>query len=298
MKLKFQVFLLIIVVALSCKSKHEDLRLSKEVNYIPYYLTVYKADSLFLTGNYQKTYNILDSLFRHYKPLEIQGYYEYSNYVISAVLSGNKKNIKEIAKKAYINNGGLYSQQIKIVTKLDSIENVIGFSVKQRNVFKGIYNSNLNNRLRALVDKTFNEDQSVRAKNYKGDEDLKAMTKFHEPIIKKIFEKYGYPSTRKIGFGNSLKAVFIHSDIEFAENYLLPILLDYVKKGEDTPEIYSDTYDKMFLYRNSGYYYNTKSSVFQGKKLDSVRSSIGLPDKKYFRWRNKIIYDEYKTNKF
>jgi len=288
------IFLLFLVF--SCKTKNEiaDVKTIEDVNYIPYYLKVYEADSLFIIGDYERSHGILDSLFKKFEPIEIQGYYEYSNYVFAAVLTGKTENIKKIAKKAYTDNGGLNSQQLKIVNKLDSIERIIGFSEKEKNVFIASYNGKINKELRKLVDKTLKEDQSVRAENFKTVEELGEMAKAHEPVIKGIFDKYGYPSTKKIGFGDNLVAVFMHADLGFKENYLLPKLLDYIKKGEDTPDAYTNTYDKWHLHKTGNYYYSNNSSILQGKELDSARESIGLPHKNYVRWRNKMIYDEYK----
>jgi len=283
---------LLLLFLISCKSNYTKIG-GKNSNYIPYYLKVYEADSLFIVGNYQRSYKILDSLFIKYEPIEMSGYYEYSNYVFSSILTNNKKSIKKNAKKAYTDNGGLHSQQIKIVTKLDSIESVIGFSEKERIAFKATYDSKINKYLRELVDKTLSDDQSVRGENYKSSVELEIMDKSNEPVIKQIFKKYDYPSTKKIGFGNSLRAVFIHADNNFKENYLLSKLFDYIKKGEDVPQTYTDTYDKLFMYRNGNFYYSDITSILKGKKLDSVRKSIGLPHKNYIKWRNKMIYDGY-----
>lgn len=116
---KTAILLGIMVTALaSCKSSYTIIG-DENANYIPYYLKVYEADSLFIVGDYERSYEILDSLFKKYEPIEIQGYYEYSSYVFSAVLSGKNKNLKKLAKKGYINNGGLKTQQVAVLLKLD-----------------------------------------------------------------------------------------------------------------------------------------------------------------------------------
>ena len=60
--MKKTIFLLYVVsITISCKSNFSKIGDVKS-NYIPYYLKVYKADSLYLTKNYQQSYEILDSL--------------------------------------------------------------------------------------------------------------------------------------------------------------------------------------------------------------------------------------------
>src|SRR5690606_3967628 len=73
----------------------------KEVNYIPYYLKVYEADSLFMMKNYERSFEILDSLFQKYEPLNQFGVYEMQTYVKTAYLTGNHKSIKPIFSKLF-----------------------------------------------------------------------------------------------------------------------------------------------------------------------------------------------------
>lgn len=61
-------FIFTIFLLMSCKAKQISQE-EKSLNYIPYYLQVYKADSLYMTKNYKQSYEILDKLFKKYKPL-------------------------------------------------------------------------------------------------------------------------------------------------------------------------------------------------------------------------------------
>ena len=90
---KTAILLGIMVTALvSCKSSY--IRIGDEnANYIPYYLKVYEADSLFIVGDYERSYEILDSLFKKYEPINIDGYEEYLIYIASSIeLNNIKKN--------------------------------------------------------------------------------------------------------------------------------------------------------------------------------------------------------------
>ena len=74
------VLLTLILLLLSCKSKFTSIG-DENANYIPYYLKVYEADSLYLTKNYEQSYKILDRLFKNYEPINIETFNEYLNYI-------------------------------------------------------------------------------------------------------------------------------------------------------------------------------------------------------------------------
>jgi len=285
----------ILFVLISCKSSYTRIG-DQNANYIPYYLKVYEADSLFIVGNYQKSYEILDSLFKKYEPVEIEGYYEYSNYVFSAVLSGKNKNLKKIAKKGYINNGDLNAIRVTILKKLDSINAVIGLNKKEIEKYKRFYNKNINWELREQIHQMSKEDQAIRHEDNIDMDKLGKLARIHEKMIVEIFNKYGYPSSKKIGFGEeTLSAFFLHTDPEdYRVNYLLPKLKDYITKGYEAPSVYASVYDKWFFFNNKKYYYSPPKDheVFKGAKLDSVRKSIGLPHLKYSDWRSDKFMQE------
>ena len=95
------------LIVSSCKiSKDvENVKVIKEVNYIPYYLKVYEADSLYLIKNYERSYSILDSLFKVYKPLNLEKYKEYETYISSAFALDMKINFKDSILKSIENYG-------------------------------------------------------------------------------------------------------------------------------------------------------------------------------------------------
>jgi len=297
-KMKIQktviVFSIILLALVSCKSSYTKIG-DKNANYIPYYLKVYETDSLFIVGDYQRSYEILDSLFKKYEPIEMEGYYEYSNYVFSAVLSDNTQNIKKIAKKGYINNGDLSAIQVSVLKKLDSINTVIGLDKKEIEKYKQIYSKNINWKLREQIHKMSDEDQAIRQVDKIDMTQLADLTRVHEKMIKEIFEKHGYPNTKKIGFEENLRAVFLHTDpVEYKPNYLLPKLKEYTIKGYENPAVYAVVYDKWYYFNNRKYYYSPPKDheVFTGAKLDSVRKTIGLPHLKYNDWRSDKFMKE------
>ena len=96
----------------SCKKKIEESTETsvciinntvKYDSYKDYYLEVYKADSLYLEGNYECSYKILSRLFNKYDPINSLIYYEYNTYLASGyqvddnfeICTGFKKLIKD-----------------------------------------------------------------------------------------------------------------------------------------------------------------------------------------------------------
>ena len=70
---KVGMFFLISISFISCKS-YQKIG-GENSNYIPYYLKVYEADSLFLVKNYSLAYDKFDSLFKYYEPINMPLYF-------------------------------------------------------------------------------------------------------------------------------------------------------------------------------------------------------------------------------
>jgi hypothetical protein len=101
------LFTCIITLLLSCKSSYTRIG-DKNANYIPYYLKVNEADSLFLVGNYQKSHKILDSLFQKYEPANTDRFYEYGVYLMSCIMANDTIGLKKKMSYSYKKYGGTY----------------------------------------------------------------------------------------------------------------------------------------------------------------------------------------------
>ena len=95
---KVGMFFLISISFISCKS-YQKIG-GENSNYIPYYLKVYEADSLFLVKNYSSAYEKYDSLFKYYEPINMPLYFEFENYIKSGLLAKKDKSFKKEFKKA------------------------------------------------------------------------------------------------------------------------------------------------------------------------------------------------------
>lgn len=85
MKILKYIVLIFTIILISCSSNKKLNAISnkayqKDVNYIPYYLKVYEAKELYESKEYEKSYNLLDSLFRYYQPIETPTVYEMDIY--------------------------------------------------------------------------------------------------------------------------------------------------------------------------------------------------------------------------
>ena len=91
------LFVFVSISLISCKS-YQKIG-DKNSNYIPYYLKVYEADSLFLVKKYSLAYEKYDSLFKYYEPINMPLYFEFENYIKSGLLAKKDKSFKKEFKK-------------------------------------------------------------------------------------------------------------------------------------------------------------------------------------------------------
>lgn len=293
---------------ISCKTKiaEEKTKISKEkttisdLNYIPYYLKVYEADSLYLINNYVRSYEILDSLFKKFKPLNLETYKEYETYISSAFVLNKKINYKDSILKS-IENYGSNARYFKY----DSLMNLayINSKISKEESIRStaIYLSKLNLPLRDTIKKMCAIDQEVRNKYTSYNNDIRRVDSSIQIKIKDIFTRHGYPDEKLIGeyyvdsTNVNLAAIFLHTNKEFRLNFLLPRILESVKRGRAYPQMYTESMDR-YLYENQnqkelyGTYMRKKKYFKYPQKIDSIRRSIGLPSLTYNNWRMKTKF--------
>lgn len=294
-----------LVVIVSCKSKKliELETTNREINYIPYFLKVYEADSLYIVKEYEKAYRILGGLFKEYKPLNIEQYKEYETYISCAYVLNMKINFKDSILKSI----ELYGSNSRYF-KYDSLMNETFKNVKfaSDDILRSTkaYRSTLNFRLRDSIQVMCRMDQEVRQKELIDYRNMSKVDSLNQIKLENIFNKYGFPHEKLIGefyidsTDINLGAIFLHTEKKFRLNFLLPNILNFVKKGLAYPENYTQSYDR-YLEDSSGKQlygsYNLKRlkqtiEFIDKKNLDSIRRSVGLPSKIYKRWRLKKKY--------
>ncbi|CAM4045162.1 hypothetical protein FLJU110815_13945 [Flavobacterium jumunjinense] len=297
-KMRKIVLLILCLCILSCKSAYTRIG-DKDANYIPYYLKVNEADSLYLVKNYQESYKILDSVFKRYEPINTQMYYEVHTYMNLKVILNKKITKKET--KNWIVNYGITLSSLKndsILKLYYSKKGKLNFDYpKLREKFM----SSLQLDLREEIVKMIEQDQLYRKKNYQAniDKQEEIDAKNAKRYIE-IFNQYGYPSARVIGDFSIDKRIInediilLHTNNEERVNYFLPKILEYIKKGEAKPFTYANMYDQYNLYNGGEQYYGsyTNKVDIPITELNRRRRTIGLPNYGYEKWRFKKMFPD------
>lgn len=303
------VFMLLLAISFSCKtSEVKKSKTAGEVNYIPYYLKVYEADSLHLVGNYKQSQSILDSLFKKFEPVNLSFYNEYFTYYKNKILLEDFDKIDVVLKKLVRNHGfnvGLHEN--------DSLNSIAikkaKFTRKDLDGFYKDYVEDLNLEYRYAIEKMIENDQRVRLAMPRNKEEWGKVDTENAEKIKLLIAKYGYPSRKKIGSPSftdkscNVSTLFLHATKEAREGYILDLMLESLKKGECEPYDFAVVYDK-YLYVSGkhdgkvlyGELREKKKSidlvVVNPKKIDSIRRSVGLEHLEYKRWKYKILTGE------
>ncbi|CCG53501.1 Probable lipoprotein precursor [Flavobacterium indicum GPTSA100-9 = DSM 17447] len=300
----FLIVVFLFLCLISCKSNYTRIG-DKNANYLPYYLKINEADSLYIVGNYQRSFEILDSLFKKFEPINLEGYSEYKTYIRTSVASNNFNGLKKKVKKSFVNYGAVISNY-----EQDSILNIAlkktGFTRKDLDSFLEMHKKKINLTLRDTIEKMIEKDKSVRGKGYISDDKLREVNEENMALIKIIFDKYGYPSHSLIGYSLfndkdiDLGAVFLHTSVKFKREYLLPKLKDYSQRGFCLPQIYAGVYDRLLLDETNfdgsqlyGEIKFKKLKLINESKVDSIRKSIGLPSLNYNKWRNEELFGDF-----
>lgn len=302
-------------ILISCKSKviskSNSFVENKEVNYIPYYLKVYEADSLFVVKNYIGAFNILDSLYKK-KMLKCgYGVYEYNTYLATCLLTGNKDKLDEKLKFGVLNFGHVLIKH-RLGEKLaDSILQIANVSKDEYKQLQKQYYNSLNHELIKELSIIMDEDQKVRTAEYSL-EGMEFYRNKHFKQLQDIFKKYGYPSENKVGSQgycdeNEIKclqvsALLMHqTDNDTSAVYVLNKLKSYLKDGSCPPMTYASVWDKFTWIKENKQLYGTIVNFENNRlvlglpakyNLDSIRKTIGLPRSDYNYWREKTLYQE------
>lgn len=300
----FLMIMFLFLCLVSCKSNYTKIG-DKNANYIPYYLKVYEADSLNLVGEYKRSDEILDSLFKKYEPVNLSFYNEYFTYYKNKILLEDFDKIDVILKKLVSDHGfniGLYEN--------DSLNSIAikktKFTRKNLDDFYKDYIEDLNLEYRYAIEKMIENDQRVRLAVPRDKEEWEKVDKENAEKIKLLIVKYGYPSTKKIGSRNfndksiNVDVLFLHASKEAREDYILELMFASVKRGECEPTDFATVYDK-YLYVSQKYdgkvlygeLRDKKKSldliVLNSEKIDSIRRSIGLEHLEYKKWKYKKL---------
>jgi len=287
------------VILISCQTTYTHIG-DKKANYIPYYLKVNEADSLFLVGNYEKSHKILDSLFKKYEPANTNRFHEYGIYLMSCVAVNDTIDIKKKMEYSYKKFGAMHApmfpnEKCKILSNIYRKDSLHFLKLKDEYLKRIDYS--LINKLQQMV----KLDQSDRCTNTpENNKKIKAIDSINGISLKDVIKNNVYPNYYVIGYFDpdlnefaDVSALLLHQDRETVFKYL-PIIEDAVKKGKCSPYEYAIIYDKcMWVYgiENEKQKFNTfQTDTIQ--EINSVvnknRKNIGLPSVNYFKWKDNL----------
>jgi len=295
--LSILLFFCSITLLLSCKSSYTHIG-DKNANYIPYYLKVNEADSLFLVGKYEKSHKILDSLFKKYEPANTNRFYEYGTYLLSCVMINDTIGLKKKMAYSFKKYGGTYEEPIfqdersLTIHKIFTKDSLYFLNLKKEYLKKIDYS--LIHKLQEMV----KLDQNNRCLNTpENNKKIETIDSINRVKLKDIIKDNVYPNYYVIGYFDpdlnefaNISVLLLHQDRETVFKYL-PIIEDAVRKGKCSPYEYAEIYDKCIrVYGNENEKQKFNSWETTNKQeIDSIvkinRRQIGLPSVNYFKWK-------------
>lgn len=298
LKLSFSFFVMMLLL-INCNRKNYA---SKEINYIPYYLKVYEADSLYITGNYERSFEILDSLFKEYEPINTT--YELTTYIKAAYQTENYHKLKSYFE-LLINTWGFKQSQIEYDSILKLSWDKAGLTEKEVQKLELEYRKKINWELRDTLSKMHNIDQQFRGK--KGEDSLDLI---HYKKLNKIFKEHGYPDFGLVGNptideNSDLGIYFIHISMDLNPteyDSLKNFILKSISEGKATPDKIAWLEDIKAFYKNQNSIYGTfgtnESWGDKMIKIDTVtinqnRKRVGLPSLQYEKFKQNYFERMY-----
>ncbi len=300
MKLKnFLLITFLAFISFSCRTTVVDNNsLKKEINYIPYYLKVYEADSLYLVKNYKKSYDILDSLFALYEPLNMSIYYELKTYYSAKIILNKNIELNDFSR--LVSKYGFTKEMIENDSLLnDYCQKNNFFELQNYDDLRAKNLKSLNLSLRNEIIEMIAQDQLYRRTDF--DKQNKIDSINAKKIIK-IFDDFGYPNEFLIGNSSidkmyvGIEALLLHTRDNERLNYFMPKVLEYIKKGKASPKIYANMRDQFELYHDKEQFYGSYDNKTNTpvNEMNRRRKEIGLPCYGYEKWRTNKLYPNMK----
>lgn len=301
--LKRLFFIIILIFCISsCTIKKpitknsEEKDALKEINYIPYYSEIYKADSLYITHNYKETYKILNNLLKNFKPVDGWFVNVSRNYLIS------KSKVSKITRndvEKYLNEKA-YDASV-IFNDKNIVELLNEFNITRNEVEKITKEnvSKINMPLRLEISKMNYDDQQVR-QTIKNNDSIKKVDWQHSERLKEIIKTYGFPNKKLVGdykiqgkYANiGLSVIFNHISYNGDYEYFKKKLPELIKNGTCDPFNYGMMVDRKNEINNKPIEYYLIIAIDEKvdkKKINANRKAIGLPTVEYQEFKKKVM---------
>lgn len=302
------ITLLTLLLMMSCGSRSTDSQKSgntglshksgrqEELNYIAYYSEIYKADSLFITKNYDESYKILDSLLKRHQPVKGWFVNVSRDYLISKskVAKVEKTDVENYLHQQAYNVDAIFGD--KSIAKLLEEFHIDKIEV-EKIVAKNV--SKINIPLRNELGNMTLKDQDIRnTKNY---DSIKKIDWQHSQRLKEIIETVGFPNEKIVG-GYSLQGkphseiflpqIFNHMAYNGDYDYFKKKLPELIRNGTCDPFNYAMLEDRRNEINNRPIEYHVIIPITENsdkKKINANRKAIGLPSVEFEEFKKKIM---------
>jgi hypothetical protein len=287
----------VFAILISCKSTYTRVG-DKNANYIPYYLKVNEADSLFLVDEFDKSHKIFDSLFQKYEPANTDRFYEYGTYLMSCVAVNDTIGLKKKMAYSFKKYGAMHAP-IDPLEKYMILDNIYRKDSVYFLKLKAEYLKRIDYPLIDKLQEMIKLDQSDRCLNTsENNKKIRTIDSINSVRFKDIIKNKVYPNYYVVGYFEpglndfaDISILLMHQDRKTVFKYL-PVIEDAVKKGKCSPYEYAVIYDKcMWVYGNENEKQKFNSLETDNKQeIDSIvkinRRRIGLPSVNYFKWKH------------
>lgn len=296
--IKYSIILFHLTLLISCSNKlgKYNSNPNTNINFNSYYLTAFRADSLALIGHYEESFLLLDSLFRIYKPINIDNLYEFETYLKVAGLTQRDSIIKKNIVQA-VRFYGISKHNIDVDKKLREVFEKSEITEEEYSKLRKEYIATIDLDLRKKVFEMVENDQ----KYYQNE----VSDSLNFDLLIRLFNDDIFPSQKVIGHYTvsnndiNISAVLLHVSDSIQENIILPKLLEFSQKGLCDPYFYPLVYDQIQVKQHKEIKYGVfrlSSKPLTGEdtvKININRKKIGLPSLKYDALRKEKIFDFY-----
>ena len=264
-----------------------------------YYPTIYKAELNYLKGNYDLAFKFFKEAESNCELLNQPDILESVKYAELLGKRGDYKKcfyyLKKVLKKGFKYEFLENNSKLKFLQTHKKWIKLKANSTKYQRQF----NQNVNQELRKKILELVKNDQQIRAKDDRSDEEnsqLRYGDSLNLVKIKEIFKTYGYPKPSLIGHSYNGE----NTDIRFMlmhyrdTAYLKPKLLQYVKQGDCSPYVLGFFIDSFDRIKGEGYTYGVYNNVDSTdikdfSSIDNTRKAIGLRSYSLEKERNDVI---------
>lgn len=277
-------------------SENYEATVSSEINYLPYYLEIYKADSLLTMKKDLEAFQKLDSLFKIYAPLNQLGYSEMLNYIILSQKLGKNIDSKKYIE-SLIRDWGITVKELK---KEKTLTNLLkdSFSDAELLSLEKQHKDNIDWEYRKILKEMVIADQNSR-----GDQNEPQVDEDNMKKMIHLIKTKGYPDIPTAGKiadeGIMLPVMYHHFARADEYKEFKALLLENIKKGKAGPaEMRQLMMGKYNLVYEQKYFSQTTRDIKHARGITTNypkdtfsirRNKIGLPSLEYEEWKDNLM---------